>query len=454
MVLSLCDNSTVQEVMGLINLAIKIIRIAVPIILIVSLSLKIASCVSSGNDIKDMSNVIISRIVAAILVFFVPYFVNIIAHATMVGTEYESCLDVSIIGSLSDSKKKEIESIVSRAESVISESEYQTALSRVNKLDDGAYKSTLLERLKSLKSKIDLKNDVAYGIKNANESNYSELLKRVNELEDGDLKTKLLADLETIRKRLNEENSRFISAPGINRNSDFGDIANIDPNHSPRQYGDYPNITVNYYNGFSYWVYTPTNMSGNLPMIVYLHGLGSRGNDYVNNSTLAINDGPIREIISYGYEIDAVIVHMQVPGNDYVQNYIGKFHDLTDKIADELNTDKAKISLAGFSHGCYGSVHMVNNYRKYFSASVLIGCTVTNAEAFRYTPVWAFVGSGDGASTMPGFVNNVNSLGGTAKFTSAPYKNHNIVCAEYSIFRDESLNLFEWMLSQTRSDVG
>ena len=50
MIISICSEPKVLEIMRLINILINIIRIVIPIILIFSVSLKFASVIKSGNE--------------------------------------------------------------------------------------------------------------------------------------------------------------------------------------------------------------------------------------------------------------------------------------------------------------------------------------------------------------------------------------------------------------------
>ena len=237
----------------------------------------------------------------------------------------------------------------------------------------------------------------------------------------------------------------------------YGDVKNIDLRYSPKYIiSNYDNISLNYYvsssnKGFSYWVYLPKKVSSNLPIIMYMGGLGEIGDDYASDSKGAINNGPIREVISYGYNYNAILVHVQVPSNKYVYEHLGSYVELVGKIANEFKADKKRISVMGFSHGCYGVMNLIPDYQTYFSAAVPIGCDPKDrARYFVQTPTWAFAGGGDGVSSMPRFVSSINALGGSAKFDRPPYHQHNIVGSEYSILRDDNYNVIEWMISQTR----
>ena len=248
------------------------------------------------------------------------------------------------------------------------------------------------------------------------------------------------------------------SGPGTGTSG--GDIANISPQYPPRYINN--NISVNYYKGskeFSYWAYIPDKLDKNAPIIVYLPGLGERGNDYyATNPSLAITWGPIHEVYKKGASYQAILIHMQVPSGHSSYEYDHAYIELLNKIANEFKADKNRISVIGASHGCYGIMTLIPNYPNYFSAAVMIGCgnsavggMSSYSKHFTSTPTWAFVGGNtDGASSMPGFVNKINELGGEAYYTNIKNGVHNLLNDNYSILRDDQYNVVNWMLSKKR----
>ena len=80
MLLFICDNPDVLNVMRIVKIAITIVKIAVPIILIVSLMLTFAQAVIS--DDKDALNkqlkLAVNKMITAVLIFLVPTFISII----------------------------------------------------------------------------------------------------------------------------------------------------------------------------------------------------------------------------------------------------------------------------------------------------------------------------------------------------------------------------------------
>lgn len=216
------------------------------------------------------------------------------------------------------------------------------------------------------------------------------------------------------------------------------------------------NVSVNYYvsssgKGFTYWAYVPNKLTDNLPVIVYMPGLGEQGNDYQTGAKTAIANGPIHEVVKHGYSYNAILLHMEVPAGDGVYGYLSSYIELINKVVDEFKANKNKRAIIGFSHGCYGLMNIMKNHKKYFSAAVPVGCDPKNrASRFKYTPTWAFAGAGDGVSSMPGFVNQINAMGGNARFTRPPYHSHNVFTDEYSILRDDNYKLMDWIISQSR----
>ena len=216
------------------------------------------------------------------------------------------------------------------------------------------------------------------------------------------------------------------------------------------------NVSVNYFtptkgSSLAYWLYLPNKINKNLPIIVYLHSLGGKGNDYKNNTTLAITWGPIHEVLKFNYSYNAIIITPQVPSGKQVYNITDEIIELTNTIANKYSANKNKISLIGFSHGCYGGLNIIKENQRYFSAAVLIGCECNqSAKYYVNTPIWTFVGSGEGNSTMPSFVNEINKLGGNAKHTKVSYQEHNIINDTYSILRDDNYKVINWMISQTK----
>ena len=112
MILSVCDSATVLEVLYYIKIIIKLVCIAVPIILIVTMLIDTVKTVSSGDaNLSDLFKKYSIKLIAAILVFFIPTFVNIIAD-TVGNDEYNSCLKFATREEIENAKYKEIDKLI------------------------------------------------------------------------------------------------------------------------------------------------------------------------------------------------------------------------------------------------------------------------------------------------------------------------------------------------------
>ena len=132
---------------------------------------------------------------------------------------------------------------------------------------------------------------------------------------------------------------------------------------------------------------------------------------------------------------------------------------VTDWVADKFNADKNKISIMGYSHGCFGVMTIVNQYPKYFSAVVPVGCTWNqkniNSKNFINQPIWAisstFDGNYDGHVSLKTFVNKVNERGGDAKYTHLSKSHDDLFRDSYSVVSDSNLNIVNWMISHKKN---
>lgn len=392
--MDLCSSPFVLKAIYIIKILVNALKIIIPLLLIVIVIIDVLKYVLDPDKSKNVFEISLKRFISAVVIFLVPTIVSAFFNLFASNTQLVKCFN--------NANKSYINQRVLEEKKAIEESEIE----KMKKYEED------VERIE------------------ANRKRQEEERKRQEELD------KQLRDVELI-------DSNYAPKP-LKKN---GVILN-------------KNITVNYYSGsksFAYWLYVPDKLTTNLPIILFLHGLGLEGNDYLldennNNQGAALTYGPIAEVKNYGYSYNAIIIHAQVPSNNSVYGYLPTFVELLDKISENYKANKNKISVMGFSHGCYGIMNLIPSYQTYFSAAVPIGCNPKDrARFFVSTPTWTFVGAGDGVGSMQVFVDQINSMGGTAKHSNAPYKAHNIVGDEYSILRDDNYNVIDWMISQTRT---
>jgi len=205
----------------------------------------------------------------------------------------------------------------------------------------------------------------------------------------------------------------------------------------------------------SYWLYIPEKATDNMPMIVFLHGSGEAGNDFYNNRTKAITWGPGRDIKQKNAKFNAIILMPQAM-SDWSSATVDNVKNLIDKIANDYQVDKQRISISGFSLGCMAIPKFLKKFPNYFSAAVPIECndhsSIEYAKLYVNSATWTFASQGYTDSALKKLTNNIKSLGGTAQHSYYPNLGHTGLVGNrnYSIFMDEKLDLVNWMTSHVR----
>jgi murein DD-endopeptidase MepM/ murein hydrolase activator NlpD len=161
-ILSLCDNGDILKVFRIVDIVITIIKIAVPIMLILSLMLDYMKAMYSGDSdaLAKANKITPKRIVAAILVFYIPTFVYIIANiSSFDSNNYIACLTNASPETISIAYESMAQSLVDKARNDRTESSYNIAVAEVNKLKDEGTKARLLNELEEIKKSIGSNNN-------------------------------------------------------------------------------------------------------------------------------------------------------------------------------------------------------------------------------------------------------------------------------------------------------
>ena len=203
MILSICDSATVLEVLYYVKIVIKLICIAVPIILIVTMLIDTVKTVSSGDaNLSDLFKKYSIKLIAAILVFFIPTFVNIIAD--VVGNdEYNSCLKFATREEIENAKYKEIDKLIEVVFKSYKRSDLNIAKSKINQLGDESKKQSYLNKLTEIEKTIKKIEEIkALTSATITKEKYDEAEKFVSSLPEGDVKKSLQKKLEELKKSL------------------------------------------------------------------------------------------------------------------------------------------------------------------------------------------------------------------------------------------------------------
>jgi predicted peptidase len=206
---------------------------------------------------------------------------------------------------------------------------------------------------------------------------------------------------------------------------------------------------------YDYQVYVPAKLreQSKLPVILFLHGIGQRG----EGGFVPAQGGANAMLRSYLEQIPAIVLLPQCRKGRY-------WHDpemermVTESLRQtvaEFGADEARLYLTGVSMGGFGAWHMASKHPGKFAALVPIcgGSPLVAADRFTpiargvgRTPVWVFHGADDRivpVSESRQMVAALKAAGGQVRYNEYAGVGHNVwlkVLAEPE--------LLPWMLTQ------
>ena len=197
----------------------------------------------------------------------------------------------------------------------------------------------------------------------------------------------------------------------------------------------------------NYKVFYPDNYEG-LPLMIYLHGAGERGED----SSHLYRHG-IPKLINEGMEINAVVLCPQCPTYAVWDNIVFHVKALIDLARGDFSIQKDRIVLTGSSMGGYGTFATALAYPTLFAgiAPISGGNMSWRAPNLISTPVYAVHGASDTlvppvCSTL--MTDALEKAGGDVKLLLLEGQGHNDAI-DYAYRHTE---VIEWLLSRRRTD--
>jgi len=199
-----------------------------------------------------------------------------------------------------------------------------------------------------------------------------------------------------------------------------------------------------------YLLYLPKGYEPNTkekyPLILFLHGMGERGDD-LN----LIKKHGIPKIVEQKDDFPFIALSPQCPGNSFWTVELEALNALLDDVVTKYAVDVDRIYLTGLSMGGYGAWALAMEYPKRFAAIVPIcgGGDTKNVSAIKDIPVWVFHGAKDSVVKLEESEKMVNALkecGGNIQFTVYPEADHDSWTVTY-----DNPELYKWLLKQSRS---
>jgi predicted peptidase len=181
------------------------------------------------------------------------------------------------------------------------------------------------------------------------------------------------------------------------------------------------------------------------PLILYLHGIGERGNDL---ELVKIHGIP--KVVEKKPDFPFIAVSPQCPDGTLWWHHSLILKGMLDDILARYAVDPNRVYLTGNSMGGYGTWSLAMAYPDLFAAIAPIcgGGMPEWVSALKDVPVWAFHGADDAAVPLERSQRMVDALracGGNVRFTVYPGVGHDSWTQTY-----DDPQLYAWFLQHTR----
>ena len=208
-------------------------------------------------------------------------------------------------------------------------------------------------------------------------------------------------------------------------------------------------IKTNSLGELKYWLYTPSDPTENMPLIVYLHGGSGKGDDLelitaVDGFPKYLRDGQLGDVRAY-------VIIPQLPSSQKGwANGAAAVYELIQVTVSKFGIYEENISLTGHSMGGTGTWNLALSYPTLFARIAPLSGSIRvqpeYIEKLKNIPVWAFVGSADTIvppdSSME-FVAALKEAGGNAGITIFGDADHFTVPS--LTYLDKDIDLISWL---------
>lgn len=186
------------------------------------------------------------------------------------------------------------------------------------------------------------------------------------------------------------------------------------------------------------------------PLILFLHGMGERGNDLE-----LVKKHGIARVVEQREDFPFIAVSPQCPLDSWWPDHFDALDLLLDEICARYRVDPDRLYLTGLSMGGYGAWYYAALHPDRFAALVPIcggGMPFfgfpERVVVLKNVPVWAFHGAKDDRVPLAEserLVKALKAAGGNVRFTVYPDAGHDAWTETYN-----NPELYRWLLAQTR----
>ncbi|NLF01455.1 MAG: prolyl oligopeptidase family serine peptidase [Anaerolineales bacterium] len=200
-----------------------------------------------------------------------------------------------------------------------------------------------------------------------------------------------------------------------------------------------------------YLLYLPSGYGGGAqqtwPLILFLHGMGERGDDLE-----AVKTHGIPKELDRMADFPFIVVSPQCPEDTYWPQETAALTMMLDDVMARYPVDRSRVYLTGLSMGGFGTWALAAIHPERFAAIAPIcgGGDPQWASALKDIPVWAFHGAQDDVVPLirsEEMVRALEQAGSQVRFTIYPELGHDAWTVTY-----QNPELYAWFLSHRRND--
>ena len=201
----------------------------------------------------------------------------------------------------------------------------------------------------------------------------------------------------------------------------------------------------------SYKVYLPENYndaSTTFPLVLFLHGVGERGDDI----DLVETHG-LPKVMKNGKTFPFITIAPQCPNQEWWSRaeMVKCLVYLVKKIIKMYNVDNRRVYVTGLSMGGYGTIALANERPDLFAAALPVcgGADFSDYSNLKSLPIWFFHGSEDDehpASYSEKIYNALKDQNKDVKLTIYDGVGHNSWDLTY-----DNQEIYDWLLSKKNS---
>jgi predicted peptidase len=198
---------------------------------------------------------------------------------------------------------------------------------------------------------------------------------------------------------------------------------------------------------YQVWIPAAYDASRRWPVILFLHGIGERGDDGQVQTTVGLGNA----LRKHKVDPDAIVVFPQCPlATTWTRGALPIALAALDQAAVDYSIDPRRVALTGLSMGGGGAWLLAIEQPRRFSALAPV-CgwaprpSATSARRVGRIPIWMFHGSDDSVIPVTESRDMAAVLGADAMYTEFPGVGHNSWDPAY-----QTTGVVDWLVAQER----